>query len=243
MYLTIEELSGLRILNSLFSLIFVLVSIMIALRILSKYVTTKHRDLIPVGLAWVLLSTPWWSPAFNLVTVYFFNYSIDPPIYLFIMTAFIPYALICWIYAFSKLTYPESKKKIFYPFLIICLAYSAVFMILFLIKMDFIAKYEGGFTYHRTFFNIGFLLFTVISAIVSGILFTRRSLQSPNPEIRWKGRFLLIAFFSFVGGATMDIFSRGNIILQLSARILLIISAICYYLGFFLPPKLKQLLV
>ncbi|MGV9171096.1 MAG: hypothetical protein ACOC44_02760 [Promethearchaeia archaeon] len=108
--------------------------------------------------------------------------------------------------------------------------------------MDYIAEYQGGFTYRRTFFNIGFQLFAVASTVITGILFTKKSLKSLNAEIRWKGRFLLIAFLFFVGGSTIDIFSTGNITSQLTARILLIISSFCYYLGFFLPPKLKQVL-
>jgi len=116
MYLTLEDLSQLVILRAVFTLAFVLVSMIVGIRILSKYFAYKKKELITVGLTWIFISSAWWPLAFTFLGILLFNYALEPTVYLYLMTAFIPLALISWVYSFANLVYPSKKEKSFIHF-------------------------------------------------------------------------------------------------------------------------------
>ncbi len=77
------------------------------------------------------------------------------------------------------------------------------------------------------------------------MLFTRKSLESDDKKTQWKGRFLILAFISFTIGSTLEVmlFLDPPEILRTIVRIILILSTIEYYLGFFLPDRLAAWLI
>lgn len=240
MQMGIEEFTSLDIMRALFALIFVIISLISGLKILGKYFKHKNKSFISVGLTWIFISTPWWPLPITLITVFFFNYALEPLVYLYLMTAFIPLALIFWIISFAILIYPTHKKQIIIPYLIICMSYFIIYHILFFINLDYISKYKGHFQYQHSIFIYIFLVFTLFSAMITGFLFALKSTKSEDPRIQWKGRFLFLAILLFIIGVFFDTFSFGSVIMQTIARFILIFSAIEYYMGFFLPKKLEN---
>ena len=61
--------------------------------------------------------------------------------------------------------------------------------------------------------------------------------------IQWRGRFMLIAFISFTIGALFDSAIPMSSLTIVLIRLLLISSAIEYYLGFFFPDRLANWLI
>ena len=53
-------LNPLDILNGVFSLIFVVISLFIGLVILTRYFKYKERIYFLVGATWIFISEPWW---------------------------------------------------------------------------------------------------------------------------------------------------------------------------------------
>jgi uncharacterized membrane protein HdeD (DUF308 family) len=90
---------------------------------------------------------------------------------------------------------------------------------------------------------LAFQVFAILLALITGIIFSRHSLQSNEQKIRLKGKFLRIAFISFTVGAIVDSLFATESITLIIARLILASSAIEYYLGFFLPEKLAQRLI
>jgi len=121
--------------------------------------------------------------------------------------------------------------------------YLLAYHILLILDPNNIAAYKGGFEYQRSLMVNLFSVFTLVVAVITGIIFTRTSLKSPNATVQWKGRFLILGILSFVVGALLDIFSTGNPVLQTTVLIILIIASIEYYLGFFFPDKVAELLI
>jgi len=243
MQMGIEDFSYLDIIRALFALAFVIISLISGLKILGKYFKYKSREFISVGLTWIFISTPWWPLPITLISVFFFNYALEPLLYLYIMTAFYPLALTCWIISFASIIYPDYKKKIIFPYLIVCVFYTVMYHLLLFINPDYISKYIGQFQYQHSIFIYLFLVFTLISTIITGFLFGKKSIQSKDPKIQWKGRFLFLAIMLFIIGCIFDTFSFGSVIMQTIARFILIISAIDYYMGFFLPKKFEKWLI
>ena len=62
-------------------------------------------------------------------------------------------------------------------------------------------------------------------------------------DIQWKGRFLLVGGFAFTIGALLDAALTLTVLTITLIRLVLILSGIAYYLGFFLPKKLSNKLI
>ncbi|MFX1592548.1 MAG: hypothetical protein ACFFCL_07640, partial [Promethearchaeota archaeon] len=53
--------------NGVFSLIFVVISIMVGLIILSRYYRYKERVYLYVGTTWMFISSSWWSSSISFL--------------------------------------------------------------------------------------------------------------------------------------------------------------------------------
>ncbi|TXT53798.1 MAG: conserved membrane protein of unknown function [Promethearchaeota archaeon] len=233
------DLTSVQYLRGTAALAFVIISIIIGLRIISKYFSYRQKELITVGLSWILLSSPWWGGAFAFL-FYLFGIQFTPELYLFIGNFFIPFALITWIYSFSRLAYPEIKNKIFYPYLVISLGFLAFIIYALFVDYTLIGELEDELNSRHSVFSLILVIFALISLLITGTLFARKSLKSNDPQIKWKGRFLLAAFLIFIFGALLDAIVPAIPFLLVTIKLILVISGILYYLGFFLSEKLGK---
>ena len=241
--MTLSDLSQLEILKALLTLAFVLISLIVGLKILSKYFSHKQPELITVGLTWIFLSSPWWPLPVTFLTIALFNYALEPMVYLYLMTAFVPLALINWMYSFASLTYPRKKWLIFIPTLVILTTYMILYHVFLVLSPDLIGTHQGGFQFSRSLMVNLVALLSILITLITGFLFARKSFRSDDKRIKWKGRFLFIGIVSFVLGAMLDIVSTGNPFLQTVNRIILSSAALEYYLGFFLPDRIANALI
>lgn len=104
---------------------------------------------------------------------------------------------------------------------------------------------SSGFFASNEFVDLGSLILFIffdITFLVTGFLFFNKTRRNEQLKIRWKGRFLLLAFISFTIGVLLeimgDIFFQTSDVLRLISALFLISSAIEYYLGFFIPERL-----
>lgn len=86
-----------------------------------------------------------------------------------------------------------------------------------------------------------YAVFIVLTMLITEIIFGQSSLKSDNPEIKLKGKFLILAFVSWSIGAVLDAALPLNIMTLMLARIILILSAIEFYCGFILPNFVKRI--
>ncbi|TFG07820.1 MAG: hypothetical protein EU539_03985 [Promethearchaeota archaeon] len=231
------------LLNGIFALIFVIISLLVGFRILIKYFTLKKRELITVGLTWIFLSSGWWGAGFSFFLLTIFNYSMNPILYMFLGNIFVPIAIMCWIYSFASMVYTNMKNRIIIIFLVICVSYEVYLISILIFDPNAIGKFLGVFYYQPNIYVLAFQIFAILVSFITGILFSRKSLQSDDPKIRLKGKFLLIAFTAFTLGAIIDSAFAENPITLVIARIILALSAFAYYLGFLLPEKLAESLI
>ena len=243
MIVSINDLTELEILHATFSLIFVIISLIIGFKILLKYWELKRKEFITVGLTWIFLSTGYWGISISFLGILFFNYALEPILYISIEIVFLPLAIMCWIYSFSLLMYPQLKKKIVSIFLVICIPYEIFLIIFLVIDLKIIATMTGHFSYEHNLYSLVFQVFALLLAISTGVLFAKKSLESEDPKVHWKGRFLLIAFISFSVSAIIDVVVLMTPIILVIVRLILIFSAFEFYMGFFLPDRIAKILV
>ena len=237
------DLSYLDLLRGSLSLAFVIIAIIIGIRILLKYFKYKTKVFISVSLTWIFLSASWWWPSFNFLTIGLFGFRLSNLSYLILANFFIPLAILFWIYSFSSFILQNKSKITVVIFGLISVLYEILLFVLLFTYPDLIGVEITPEIISRTPLTLGFAIFAIIIAFILGIIFAISSMKSNDPKIRWKGRFLLIAFIFFTLGATLDAVSWTNPIIVVIVRLLLIISSFAYYFGFFLPEKMSNWLI
>ena len=165
--------------------------------------------------------------------------------YLLIENIFSPIALVLWIYSFTTLAYRKYTKFLTSIYFILSLIFEIALIIMLSIDTELIGTgiEEGIFTSQLTPFAVLFQIFGLFTLIVTGLLFSYKSLKSEDPKIKWKGKFLLAAFLSFVIGTLFEALFLLDPISLILFRLLLISSNIEFYFGFFFPERIKKYLL
>jgi hypothetical protein len=238
--LSLESLSQVELIQVTFSLIFVVISLILGFRILSKYFGTGKKIYITVGLTWVFLSSAWWGNAISLFT--FLLMDVEIPVFwdLFLGNIFLAPAVVLWVYSFCYLIYPQLKKKLLSIYLVICATYEIFLIIFFFIDLDIIGRSTARFNTEHNLYPFIFQIFAILTALISGILVAKASIKSDDKKVKAKGWFLLLGFLSFTIAAIFDAAIPMDAFTLVIIRTILILSAFEYYLGFLLPKKLAN---
>ena len=236
------QLTELELIHGIFTLVLVITFLLVGLRIALKYLSTKSKIFLLVGFAWILISSAWWGSGFSFFAILITGDPLPLPIYLLLGNAFIPIAAICWIFGYSSLISSISDKKLFILINGIISVCFEIFLIIFL----FIAPSELG-TIRENFYSqpglvpMIFQLYAILLTIITGIIFSRKSMKSDDTKIQLKGKFLLAAFVFFTIGAFLDAAIPLNAITLIVTRLILIISAILFFIGFLLPKRIEKI--
>jgi hypothetical protein len=237
------ELEFVEILQVIFSTIFIIISIIVALLLISKYFIHKERNLLLVGITWLGITTPWLSGVISFPLMIFFGASLSVEVRFIIGIAFIPIVLVIWLVVFTDLVYSNKKHLIIVPYIIIAIIFELIFFIFLLTDPTLIGTYTGPFKVDWTPFIELITLFYIITSLITVITFAKESMKSSDQELVLKGKIILIAFISFVAGAALDSLIPISPIAVVFTRLLLISSAIEFYFGFFLPQRIKNILL
>lgn len=160
-----------------------------------------------------------------------FEYGLIDAVEKIIGYGLVPVALMCWIYSFANLVYPNKQKILILSFLGISIIHEII-VIMVIYNPDSLFMLQI------------FMIILSLIFLITGYIFTNNSLKAEDKKIRLKGIFLSIAFTSFIAGTIIDsIFYEEVFALLIFVRLLYISSAFEYYLGFFLPQRLANLLV
>jgi len=226
------------IVNGVSSLLFVIISILVGIFIIANYFQHKNRNLIYVGLAWIGLSEPWWSSSISFLVALFNESGLGDLEYFFIGNFFIPVFVVFWFTAMGNLLEIKAKKQITAFYVIISLLYEIFFIYFLFNNSNFIGMKKGPVDVDYELFTILFQFINLIIVVGTGLWFAVNSLQSQAKRVKLKGKFLLIAFITFVTGTVWDI-----IFTQPFSRLLLVISAIIFYIGYVLPSSIEKLFI
>jgi len=238
-----EDLSEIETLQGSFSFIYVIITLSIGILIVSKYRKVKHIETITVGLSLIFIASPWWGSSLSFIAYGFFNIEISDTLYLTLGCVFNPVTLFFWLYSFFKFIYPNSIKKMVIIYLVINIPYEIGLIYFIATNISIIGRmdsiFNSVFNLYPTLFSIGSL--TVL--VITGLIFGKKSIKSNNQNVQWKGRFILIAFGTFIFGALTDTLIGENSMLLIIIRVVLVFSAIMFYFGFFLPDRIANLLI
>ncbi|MEJ2279760.1 MAG: hypothetical protein P8Y70_18755 [Candidatus Lokiarchaeota archaeon] len=231
----------LEIINGITLLTLCSISITLGIKIVSRYFELKNRIYLFVGFTWIFLTSPWYPGAISFIYALFTKNALPESIYFIIGNIFIPIALFLWITAFTDLIYENHQKLIQTIFLIFGVIFYIVFFVLLIYAPNQIGTTIGITDVKYTGFIVVYSLIVLVIELGTGILFGKQSFKSDNPEVKLKGKFLILAFVIFVIGVGFDALTSINFITLPIMRTLEILSAFLFYLGFILPKRIKNI--
>ena len=234
------ELTFVEILTGAFNLIFVIISFIVGLKILSKYFEFEKKYYIYVGITWIGISTPWMHGALAFLLL-FANIILAEEIRFIIGYVFIPLITVLWLITFTDFMYQEKKKVIVGTYTIISLICEILFFyFLFTDRVNMIGYFERTFSaVYRPFVRFT-LLFFLVTALITFLIFANSSRKSDDPELQLKGKFLIVAFLIYAACAVLDSFFLFSPVIVVLVRISLMLSAIFFYFGWILPDAVKN---
>ncbi|MHA1988958.1 MAG: hypothetical protein ACW98D_20250 [Promethearchaeota archaeon] len=239
----LEGLTDIEIVVGIFDTLIVLISLIIGLKLISKYFANKEIALITVGLAMIFFSIGFTAGTFSFFLYILFGATLDRTIFLILAGAFSPLAIICWVYSFCTLLYPRLTKILVSIYVIISVIYEILLFIWIFNSPDSLGTFYGTYYFRPKPFPLVFYSFGVATLLVTGILFTKESFKSNDKRFRWRGRFLLLAFVS----VSISMAIEGLVYLPAYAlalvRVIHIAGTFEYYMGFFLPDRIAKLLI
>ena len=245
------------ILQGSLSLIFVIISFIIGVTIISKYGKNKNRLYILVGFTWLTLSTLWLPEAGSFLMSLVIQQTLAIEWYFILGNVFVPVALICWITAYTNMVNKEKQKIAVTLILIFSIVFEGLFFYYFFLDINLLGVINPlrPFSADLGYFLTILLLISFLILFMTGLKFARKSIRSENKEVRLKGKLLQFAFIAFTIAALLEKTARSILIgtffadptiLLLSVmlvivRMLLISSAIAFYGGFLLPGWMKKI--
>ena len=246
-----QILSDLAQISGLTALISLSISFLLGFIVLIKYFKTKQVLIFNFFLCIIFTSSPWYPSGLGylywIITGEYLSYQI----YVLIGTVGIPIAILAWLNVYLSTIKPQKKKLVLilygifsiifelYLFYFLLLAPGAPIDSLLGIIIDptnpMDIDYKG--------FVLIFLGVSILTSCITGFHFALKSMKKEEPpEIRWKGKFLLIAFLFFGISAIFDALVEMDTILLVVMRIILALAMFLFYLGFILPRWSKKLL-
>ena len=237
------ELSLAEFLTGLFSLIFVIISIFVGLKIARKYSEHKKIEFLLVGITWIGIVFPWVPSAITFLLVIFTDTLLSTEIRFILGFGLIPVFLVIWIAAFTEITYKEIQKKLLIIAIVVCTTLQVTFLALIFIDNTLIGVQVGLFHGSFTLFTRIYLLSILLTFFITGIVFARKSMRLGDPVIKLRGKFLFVAFTFYTAGAILETLLPFTAFTAVFIRLIMILSAFAFYFGFILPEIIKKFLI
>ena len=234
-------LETIEIVNGVLSLIFVIISILIGIKMILKYFKYKERNLLLAGISWMFISEVWWAVSISFLLVFFTGNALALNLFFFIGFTFLPVAIMMWMIIMTNLMWKSKQKIILIITGIVVAAFEIVFLYLLFTDISMLGEPVGSFDIKYELFMLLYLSVLLLIVIITGLSFAIESFRSENPEIRLKGKFLLLAFLSFVIGGFVSILMGDSVIILVIAKIIIIASAFEFYCGFITPDSIKKI--
>jgi hypothetical protein len=229
------ELTAEIIINGLFSILLIIVFVIVGLKILLKYREYKKRIFFLTGLAWIGISEPWWPSAIGFLMVLFTGSGLTVELYLIINNTFLPIFLFSWLLAVTEMVQTKRKTLLISMYLLIAVILEVVLIYYLFTDVSQVGVLVSPVDVDFGLIAILHIAFNLIIFMISGLLFSVKTLKLEDPENKLRGKFLLIAFILFLIGAILEI-----VITLPPNRIIILLSAIIFYIGFMMPEGIKK---
>lgn len=237
------ELQPFEIFNGITEIIFVGITMVLGFSIIAKYFATKNRELLLVGLTWIIMTEPWIAGIYSFLFTLFTGNMITTEAYLIVGFTFLSVAMLLWIIVFTDLVYKEKQKIIVAIVLIYSVIFETFFFYYLFTQPSILAVLHRPLEIEYKLFIQLYLIFLMTFTLLTGIIFAQKTKQLGGAELKWRGNLLIVAFVLLIIGAIFDTIFTQDILLILFKRLILIFASFSFYCSFVIPKWLKNLIL
>ncbi|TFG07781.1 MAG: hypothetical protein EU539_04070 [Promethearchaeota archaeon] len=224
-----------------FTIIFTLISLILGILMILRYFKYKIRELFFAGITWCLITSPFWGDIISYLWYLFFNAPLSDFSYFFLTIGLIPIAHVTWMFFFTSFFLKKNQKLIVAVFFIEAIMFEIVFIYLLIANPSFIGTRVPLISVQWSMFIILYFILSMLLFLITGITFTFQSFKSDSKDTNLKGKFLLIAFVSFMIGIIIELAPIFFDLKYLLSRLIILSAAIEFYIGFTLPNWIKKI--
>jgi hypothetical protein len=236
-------LDTLEFYNGLTGTLFMIISIIVAMKLIFKYFEHDKREFLFAGVTWLIICETYWPVAISFIMVLLVNQTLSTEAYFFIGGLLIPLGILCWLVVFTNLVYKSKQIIILGLTMIIGIIWEIFYLYFLFTTPDIIVEKIGLVDGEYKSFALYYFLAVLGTFLITGLIFANKSLKSEDLSLRLKAKLLIGAFITFAIGITLDGLTPLNFITITIYRILVILAALLFYSGFFLPSWLEKLLL
>jgi hypothetical protein len=229
--------------HGIFTLIFVIISIITGAIIISKYFKLRKSQFLLFGLFWIGLTTPWWPTIIIFIMTLVTTAPVNIEAFIVFGIAFLPITIVLGLIAFLKVLPKKKRTKtiililnlsinIFYEIFFFIFVFTDISMIAETGTSTFMIKWSVP---SQIYFIVSLLFFLYV-----GLSFSISSIKEQDDVISLKGKFLLVAFLSFTIGTVLD-FAIPMTLTYVIARLILLTSTLEFYIGLMLPKFIEKI--
>jgi len=234
------ELTQVEFFSGIATIFAILFTIIVAAFMISKYFRYKERTILLMAIIIILVAEPWWPFAISFIFILTIGEGL--PLWSHILIGHIlqPFVIFLWMIAMTQFMWKNKQKLILFLTAVGIAIYQTIVLYAIFVEPSRFAEYDGSL--HVTFLSWILLvqLISLITVIITGILFFRESRKSKTPEVRLKGTFFLISVLSYATGAILDAVLPLTSISLLIVRVLLASAAFEIYCSFAMPNWIKN---
>ncbi len=219
-----------------FSLIVVGIFIIVGLKILLKYWKAKDKNFILTGIAWFGISEPWWPSAISFLVALFNDTGISIEAYIIINCAFLPFFLTLWLIVMTDLIQIRNKTTVIIVNSIISGILEILIFYFLFTDISMVGEKLSPVDVDLGPITQLFFFYILSVFLITGFLFSIKTIKLNDPKPRLRGKFLLLAFTLFLIGAVMEI-----IMTMIINRIIILSCVIVFYVGFIMPERIEKI--
>ena len=236
-------LSPEEMINGFLSLVFLTTSLIIGLKILSKYFKHKKKELLFAALAVILLSSIYWDYSISFIAFLTLGIRFPDQVYFIIGIPYLPWALFCFIYTLSELMFKKQQKIVLSLFLAQTIIFEVIFFTMLIIQPSLIGRTISIVDSEYEWFILSYIIFLNVILILTAILFAKNSMGFDDPTVKLKGQLILLGVLLFSAGGFLDVFSSVSIAVLIVGRIIITISGVILYIGIASPKRIVNFLL
>jgi hypothetical protein len=223
------------------TLIYVIVTLFISGKMIYRGIKVEMKTISYVGFSYIGVASCWFGVALNFLTIILLNTLPPWELHFFVHGGIVTIALIFWVIAMSELLTMSKNKQIIIKraAIIIGVLIEIIYIIIIFTKMSWLGTPVAPIQIVYGPFSYGYLMADLIIFLFFGFWFVKESLKADDPKIKLKGKFLASSFIVFTIASVLEVFVK-EIWIFVIARIIVMSSAILFYIGFLLPTKIEK---
>lgn len=241
--MSLADLTELELVLGILGLINLTITLIVAFKIISKYIEFKKIEYLTIGLMMVFITSSWWASHISFLTFILFDFELPLVLHILISVCTLPLVNLFWIYSFCHLVYPKYKVKLLSIFVIIAVLFEIFIIIFLLTNPTLILLKQRRFIYTSGEIVILYTLFLFISSIITMSLFFKVSFNSGDLKIRWRGKFIFFSFICMIIGVIFGANAQLNVVFSILQTFFLSISSITGYIGWIMPDRVAKWLI